>query len=131
MTNPDELERLARAATPGPWSVHEQRPSASTSISGTFIHAGPDHADDTGFSLVARTYTRDGLEERERNAAFIAAANPATILSLLSANREMREALLNIDACSQHSYGFSDFSMRRRCGQIARSALTTQRGDGE
>ena len=50
---------------------------------------------------------------------------------ILSANREMREALLNIDACSQHSYGFSDFSMRRRCGQIARSALTTQRRDGE
>jgi hypothetical protein len=48
---------------------------------------------------------------------------------ILSANREMREALLNIDACSQHSYGFSDFSMRRRCGQIARSALTTQRGE--
>jgi hypothetical protein len=82
-----ELERLAKEATPGPWGVHEQRPGPSTSVSGTFIHAGPDAADDTGFSLVARAYTRDGFEERQHNAAFIAALNPSTVLKLIAAAR--------------------------------------------
>lgn len=40
----------------------------------------------------------------------------------------LREALRDIDACSRHSFGFSDYSMRRRCGQIARAALSQEPG---
>lgn len=81
------LEEAALAATPGPWGTHEQRPNSNTSVSGTFIHAGPDEAEDTGFSLIARAYTRDGFEERQHNAAFIAAANPSAVLALIAAAR--------------------------------------------
>lgn len=42
----------------------------------------------------------------------------------------LREALRDIDACSQHSFGFSDYSMRRRCGQIARAALSRKQEPG-
>lgn len=91
----EHLEGLAREATPGPWGVHEQRPGPATSVSGTFVHAGPDEADDTGFSLVVRAYTRDGLDERQHNAAYIAAANPQAILKLIAENRAYREAVEN------------------------------------
>jgi hypothetical protein len=66
MTNPDELERLARACNEGdPWY--------------------------TSVDLITQPY--GSLLPQDR--AFIAAANPATILDLLAANRKMREALEN------------------------------------
>ena len=69
----EELERLARAATEGPWSVDERLEPEC--VRGRY--------DDI---VVMET-------ERLSDAAFIAAANPATILDLLAANRKMREAI--------------------------------------
>ena len=135
MTNPDELERLARAATEGPWSVDERLEPEC--VRGRY--------DDI---VVMET-------ERLSDAAFIAAANPATVLALLSANREMREriesvakylcrlegALLADDLDMKLNFpgepsptamaetilpGFDSIEY-----DLARSALTTQRGDGE
>jgi hypothetical protein len=65
--------------------------------------------------------------------AFRAAANPATILAFLSANREMRKALefyadepaREFPSDGPWGVNSDDF------GRVARSALTTQRGDGE
>ena len=108
-----ELERLAKDATPGPWGVHEQRPSPSASVSGTFVHAGPDEADDTGFSLVARTYTRDGLEERQHNAAFIAAANPATILKLIASARSAPPPSVEVERLREALKPFAEAAAAR------------------
>lgn len=62
--------------TKGPWAVYE-RPSPKRLTdpqAGSFIHCGPDASDDTGYSLIARAYTRDGLNERQANARLMASA---------------------------------------------------------
>ena len=48
--------------------------------------------------------------------------------TILTALQKRGEALKDIDAVSQHSFGFSDFAMRRRCGLIARAALSPSVG---
>jgi len=118
----DELERLARAATPGPWK-------AFFATNGSLLGVGKQ--DGKGV-----TDYRGGLwgmePEANANAAFIAAANPATILALLSANREMRASLKRIAYAEADGLDLARDSMvLERAIKIARSALTTQRGDGE
>lgn len=72
-----ELRRLAEAATPGPWKI---------APAGTKAY---ERADPYPFDMIqvapARFVRTEGRSENEANsnAAFIAAANPATILSLL------------------------------------------------
>lgn len=64
-----ELERLARAATPGPWHT-DRMPYTERILSGNDFY-------------VARTF---GMRQRDLNAAYIAAANPATVLALMADN---------------------------------------------
>ena len=78
MTDQDkELRRLAEAATPGPWKI---------APAGTKAY---EREDPYPFDMIqvapARFVRTEGRSENEANsnAAFIAAANPATILSLL------------------------------------------------
>jgi len=73
----DELERLARAATPGPWAW------SGWSLLGNTHEAVIGNEPGEGQIIVPES----------NNAAFIAAANPATILDLLAANRKMRAGL--------------------------------------
>ena len=112
MTNPDELERLARAATPGPWVRDRLEPESIRDQMGDFV-------------VMEVEATID--------AAFIAAANPATILALLSANREMRGLLQKttdlLASANRSTDRPSDYVSR--VVMEARSALTTQRGVGE
>jgi hypothetical protein len=70
-----ELERLARAATPGPWHVQ------GVGIGGIEDTAGNVIAQAQQFKPVRN---RDDLNDRIQNAAFIAAANPATVLALIA-----------------------------------------------
>ena len=168
MTNPDELERLARAATPGPWWTRNP-----THI---VVMAADQHITPTGVILnlrteIVRTVSGTSNGSRAANAAFIAAANPATILALLSANREMGEALEELTDVFAHEGECSTGRFDRLAEMFyrdtrmmapgkdrglggpdqpdgaelraiydawfaakvtrARSALTTQRGDGE
>lgn len=83
------LEGLAKAATPGPWSYRDMRPS-------TYGPAFVDAADVQSLAIcgeaVGRSDThgfclRVDSEVRMSNAAFIAAANPATVLKLIEAAR--------------------------------------------
>lgn len=81
----DRLEALARAATPGPW-VHRHDPGNPVGVQhgvklpgefGAWIGDCLDNADrDT-----------NGAAAGERNAAFIAAANPAAVLQLIALAR--------------------------------------------
>lgn len=84
--NLDEIEARAKAATPGPWSW-SQYPSGSTSVT---IGRGP--GDDGVFLYLTRR--SDGSEpQKADDAAFIAAANPATVLALVARVRRLQEQL--------------------------------------
>ena len=74
----DDLARLAEAATPGPWHVHEMgKVFVGNGAPGSLwqiVHMSGDDLTDL---------TEEGAQEARRNAAWIAAANPATILRLI------------------------------------------------
>lgn len=75
-----DLERLAKAATPGPWQPQSFRADQSRVFN---VLAGPS-------AVVARVH--EGNPRRaEPNAAFIAAANPSTVLELIAAARAKEE----------------------------------------
>lgn len=72
----DELERLALAATPGPWAVD------ALQIGARFNIELPDGSEAIAMS---QQLAGDRLgEKRGANAAFIAAANPQTVLALIN-----------------------------------------------
>lgn len=75
MIDIDALEVLAKAATPGPWCDRG------------FGSIQPE----SGGSLVAVTVTKGGcLPDYVENSAFVAAANPASILALIAEVRALR-----------------------------------------
>lgn len=71
-----ELAGLAEAATPGPWETHPEAFSPRTFVIPTH-HASDDPA-------VGSVLSR-------QDAAFIAAANPATVLALIAENAALRD----------------------------------------
>ena len=130
MTAPDELERLARAATPGPWIRSGCRRKMGDE---DCIMVGPD-----GFLMAALPIGQPRDHAGAFNdAAFIAAANPATILALLSERAELLatvermrgaletkllEAKINCDG-SESSVAYADGVIDTY--NAARAALTT------
>ena len=90
----EELKRLAEAATPGPWTCQEGSTSYPECDDKDFWAAvlSPNGRD------VITLYERYGAKNDDRkdydfDAAFIAAANPATVLSLINQIEGMRAAL--------------------------------------
>jgi len=82
----DELERLAQAATPGPWEMGRSSIMcrACVHLRGCFsIYQEADCTD--------VTHPHAGLDQQD--AAYIAAANPATVLAMIKRMREARTAL--------------------------------------
>ena len=111
MTNPDELERLARAATPGPWKA-----------CGTiYEHMNCEIRSGAKGEGQAIAQFWDG-PNAFADGQFAAAANPATILDLLAANRKMRITLETIANNSPAGARLSYSSLSK----IARSALSTK-----
>jgi hypothetical protein len=76
MTDLDELERLAKAATPGPWEYREADGSAAVCHRGGWVEA-----------------ILPGSPQENSDAAYCAAANPATILALTAEVRRLRADL--------------------------------------
>lgn len=97
-TDPDKLEALARAATPGEWFIYKATPWQ--------IH------DKDKLVATAR---------HKNNAAYIAAANPAAILALIERVRVAETALADVrDTCDGHEDaddGIPNLAMR--CMTIA------------
>ena len=89
MSDYNELRALALAATPGPWKTDRHLGSRSGEVLICF------DAQDRGRGI-AIAETVPGTGEEYCNAAYIAAANPATVLALLdevdAANTSRREA---------------------------------------
>lgn len=79
--NIDELEKLARGAASGPWIVSADEDSDKWLVG---YESQPGLV---GYPVVS-TYSDD-------DATYIAAANPAAILELISINRELVSALEN------------------------------------
>lgn len=79
-----KMEELAKAATPGPWKLNGFRLEQV--------------CDSAGF-IVATATSTPSMDERslqqraEDQAAFIAAANPATVLSMVATIRALQEQL--------------------------------------
>jgi len=71
----NEIEALARAATPGPWEATRQTDD-ECSFMGYFIEAGD------------KTISDDGTAPGHADALFIAAANPAAVLELIALARQ-------------------------------------------
>lgn len=82
MTILSELKALAEAATPGPWS-YSSMPSGDTEV---FADCG---------STIAGFAPKEAPEDYH-NAAFIAAANPQTVLALIKTLEEAEKRLNSI-----------------------------------
>lgn len=86
----DELERLARAATEGPWFLHD--------FTGPEINSNPTTFDVTVSCVHPDTLTvatmgggfdgHTGLDQARRDACFIVAVNPIPILEIIARLRE-------------------------------------------
>lgn len=95
MNNYEELAKLAEAATPGPWWDKKNL---------DWVY--PQTEVQSDFGQVARFVRNEvqycctiGKAEREwANAAFIAAANPAAILALLSERTQLAERVASLEA---------------------------------
>lgn len=100
-----ELRKLAEAATPGPWRWMIEDYSLA------ILHGPEEHADHVISvspckSCLTHAETNKSPEwlwgrcwtPEETDAAFIAAANPKTVLALLAERDRLREALKEIEA---------------------------------
>jgi hypothetical protein len=88
-----ELKRLAEAATPGPWGAFDHYCGRDPETAGQYAQSrlvGPGR-----FDTVAevRQGNDDILGSVDANAAFIAAANPAAVLSLLDLIARQQETI--------------------------------------
>jgi len=97
MTDYSELERLAKAATPGPWEHYYAK-----ELRGRF-GGGPVNEvnSDERCPIVKWSWFDDSdrsKKSQKANAKFIAAANPATILSLLSDIASLKSQLAQAEA---------------------------------
>ena len=93
-----ELKRLAEAATPGPWETHVITDDECCRV-GLSIHADGER----------RPISDDDHAPLEKDARFIAAANPATILRLL-------DALAAVPAAQQQAQSCDKLTECRHCG---------------
>lgn len=85
----NELRKLAQAATPGPWVVNGD----------PLVNEGAPHLmTEDGYAIADFWGSESslGLKGNEQNAAFIAAANPAAILTLIQQRDELLAALKHI-----------------------------------
>lgn len=75
MIDLDAIEQAARAATPGPWETGEAHPEGIPYVGARFM--------DEVYSRVSSPYMSRAGCETIADAAFIALANPATVLVLI------------------------------------------------
>lgn len=89
MVDIEELERLAKAATPGPWAVDEECLERHERL---YVAKGSE-GNLLGRILEVFENCLVRGKQRVANAEYIAAANPAAILELVAEVRQLREDL--------------------------------------
>lgn len=109
MTAPDldALEKLADEATPGPWITE-------TGMETVWVGSSKANAAKVARIIcpvdVGPGYTTEYVEQQTANAAFIAAANPATIKALIAELKEARRLLKPFAAAAEKLDGLWDES---------------------
>lgn len=97
-----ELARLAEAATPGPWSAADwgddfgENKLAVQATEPEVLSPGQSSIWPDGIRCLRVAETMDG-ERPAEDAAFIAAANPATVLALLAENAALRGGVQSLE----------------------------------
>ena len=81
-----ELERLARAATPGPWTYDGE----------TWELSAPSRKGKVEIATIETGWTEPMESEQQANIAYILAANPAAILSLIAELTRPETTLVSI-----------------------------------
>jgi len=94
-----QAEKLAAAATPGPWSYESQAPADGNGCHHCLISPPDDQGDDYAFGDI----------ESERDAAYIAHIHPSNMRRLIAAFNEMRDLLT-----WQGVFDRQEFEERRR-----------------
>lgn len=140
----DGLEKLADAATPGPWSAHDHTTypfdQPETWVGYARVGFGGEPDGRFAGTLADLDRRKDGSasfkERASKDAAFIAAVNPEAIKRLIAmarahpsdpdATERMRAALSEIVALG--SDGEHSGDRHARCRDIARQALADQGG---
>lgn len=136
----ERLEGLARAATPGEWRVEGRSIRHGKGV-GYILSHGENDVRDGPSGYVGRLEPMFSVGDvLEANAAFIAAANPQTILSLTQALRESREALEPFakladmvgDAWTDETPAFTGADgISISIGQLRRASTALRTGGGE
>ena len=130
----DELEKLAMAATPGPWLWETNKygiqlyspPNGKCTVM-DFARRGmhgaqPRFSNRTGQPLGGVMLTADEIGDLNTNAdaSYIAAANPSAILEIIAEVKQLRVALEEIrDLALVVVATTEDTPARRRCSRIA------------
>ncbi|MDA3170278.1 ead/Ea22-like family protein [Pseudomonas aeruginosa] len=96
MTDHAELRRLAKAATPGPWSCNRHW----AIVGGPILEFTNGAAQQQIAMACGQSWMRD--DELRNNAEFIAANNPKTVLALLDEIDGLSDEL---SACTEHPGG--------------------------
>ena len=119
----NELERLAKAATPGPWDLEPIRsegcygsgPNCSTGFDSYEIRADGSvllDALNSDAALVSEDWDGGALyawdEIGQRNLSFIAAANPVVVLELVRRLREAEGYVTALRYIAWESSGYMD-----------------------
>ena len=125
--NIEEMERLANAATPGPWK-----------LVGTVEQAGGDYKDIIPTSVSCGAFCQGGTPDRadEADLAFIAAANPSAILALLDrlkkAEAELERANeLVADLQAERSFLLAERAEREKQDPVAWLDKSTEERPGD
>lgn len=157
MTDLSELEKLARAATPGPWRWEVSLSARQVELCGgppksgfgKFDHSvisfkrwgmggaapvfwswdghlgKPQRADDVAVPVEGREHHAAWFRDIDHpNAAYIAAANPATILALIAASRERDALRAGLERIINECPATCETSPAHNMADIARQLLT-------
>ena len=127
MIDLDELERLAQEATPGPWEMGKSSIMCRSCLHLRGCYNIYQEADCTDV-----THPQAGLDQQD--AAYIAAANPQTVLALIKRLREADAKASKLLFCSMsgHSWDSGAQPYCLVCGTDQATARTdTGPGEGD
>lgn len=124
----ERLEALARAATPGPWFCNDWQRDGGPDTWTVEAHrreilsSGQSSIWPGGIEKIQIANTEYG-ERPIEDAAFIAAANPATILSLI---QRVREAESNLDLAMKNSVEIAKRASTARAEALEEAAKVAE-----
>ncbi len=127
----DELEAVAKAATPGPWEPHERHGFDFTGegFSQVTVWAEPRTGDDVETIAFTADSGWDGADEAIENAAHIATHDPAAVLALVAGLRETAEFCVGlVDIADNEPRGYEGITAAANMAEEVLGRLATGLG---